>query len=192
LILNSATLQNTASFTTNRAITLDGEGGAFQTYGDLTVAGVISGSFLLKSGTRVLVLSGQNTYQNDTAIWGGVLSVSSDGNLGDSGNSIGIYWGTLQNTGSFATSRSVTLGNGTFQTDADLTVNGAIEGNTEGGTLNKQGMGTLILTANNTYSGGTTITAGTLQVGNGGTTGSLGTGAVTNNAALVPAQRRDA
>ncbi|MGH2266391.1 autotransporter-associated beta strand repeat-containing protein, partial [Enterococcus faecalis] len=44
--------------------------------------------------------------------------------------------------------------------------------------------GTTILTANSNYSGGTTITAGTLQVGNGGTTGSI-SGNVTNNAALV-------
>jgi autotransporter-associated beta strand protein len=36
----------------------------------------------------------------------------------------------------------------------------------------------------NTYSGGTLISAGTLQVGNGGATGSL-TGAITNNAALA-------
>ena len=46
--------------------------------------------------------------------------------------------------------------------------------------------GILILTGNNTYSGVTTIvTGGTLQIGNGGTTDTLGTGAVVNNAALV-------
>ena len=47
------------------------------------------------------------------------------------------------------------------------------------------GAGTLILTANSTYTGTTTISGGTLQVGNGGTNGTLGTGAVTNNASLV-------
>ena len=36
---------------------------------------------------------------------------------------------------------------------------------------------TLVLTGNNIASGGTTISAGTLQVGNGGTTGALGAGA---------------
>ncbi|WP_216230360.1 autotransporter-associated beta strand repeat-containing protein, partial [Polynucleobacter sp. MWH-Jannik1A5] len=45
--------------------------------------------------------------------------------------------------------------------------------------------GTLSLTSANTYSGGTTISSGTLQVGNGGTSGNLGSGSVTNNAALV-------
>ena len=37
-----------------------------------------------------------------------------------------------------------------------------------------------ILTGANTYTGGTTITAGTLQLGNGGTTGSIA-GNVVNN-----------
>ncbi|XHR29473.1 MAG: autotransporter-associated beta strand repeat-containing protein [Chthoniobacteraceae bacterium] len=51
--------------------------------------------------------------------------------------------------------------------------------------LLKDGAGTLILSANNTYSGGTVISEGTLQVGNGGASGSLSTGAVSNNGALV-------
>ena len=44
--------------------------------------------------------------------------------------------------------------------------------------LIKAGTGTLALTGPNTYSGGTTISAGTLRVGSGGTAGTLGTGAV--------------
>lgn len=41
-----------------------------------------------------------------------------------------------------------------------------------------------MLGIDNTYSGGTTISAGTLQIGNGGTTGKI-TGDVTDNGALV-------
>ena len=45
--------------------------------------------------------------------------------------------------------------------------------------------GTVTLSGNNTYSGGTTITSGTLQIGQGGTTGSLGSGSVSDNGSLV-------
>jgi fibronectin-binding autotransporter adhesin len=51
--------------------------------------------------------------------------------------------------------------------------------------LAKLGTNTLTLTGPNTYGGGTTISAGTLQVGDGGASGTLGVGPVVNNATLV-------
>jgi fibronectin-binding autotransporter adhesin len=51
--------------------------------------------------------------------------------------------------------------------------------------LKKLGTNAVILTcATNSYSGGTLISSGKLQLGNGSTCGSLGTGQVTNNATL--------
>ncbi len=50
--------------------------------------------------------------------------------------------------------------------------------------LAKTSAGRLVLAGNNTYTGGTTISSGTLQIGNDGATGNLGTGNITNNAAL--------
>ena len=52
------------------------------------------------------------------------------------------------------------------------------------GGIDKTDLGTLVLGADNTYTGGTTISSGTLQLGNGGTTGSI-VGDVNNNASLV-------
>jgi autotransporter-associated beta strand protein len=56
-----------------------------------------------------------------------------------------------------------------------------------GGTtgLAKSGAAKLTIATNNTNTGTTTIQAGTLEVGSGGTTGSLGSGPVVNNASLV-------
>ena len=92
--------------------------------------------------------------------------------------------GTLRFDASFdpAATRPVDLGGpgGTIDTDGNTTTFAHGIGGT--GALTKQGAGTLILTGANSYAGGTTIAAGTLQIGNGGTTGSL-VGDIVNNAA---------
>lgn len=62
------------------------------------------------------------------------------------------------------------------------TYNGVLSGS--GAKLVKDGLGALTLSADHTYTGSTTISAGTLQVGNGGNTGSLATSGVTNNGTL--------
>lgn len=51
--------------------------------------------------------------------------------------------------------------------------------------LTKANAGTATLATDNDYSGTTEISGGTLQVGNGGAAGSIGTGPLTNNGALV-------
>jgi autotransporter-associated beta strand protein len=61
-------------------------------------------------------------------------------------------------------------GSGTF------VLNGAITGN--GGITRTGTPSTLILAGNNSYAGATSITAGTLQIGNDGATGTLGNGPV--------------
>ena len=54
-----------------------------------------------------------------------------------------------------------------------LTVSGIISSGVAAAGMDKQGAGTVTLTAANTYTGSTTLTAGTLSLGNGGTTGRL-------------------
>ena len=79
-----------------------------------------------------------------------------------------------------------------------LTVNnsgaGTFSGNltASGGALVKEGAGPLTLSGANTYTGGTTINAGTLQIGDGGTTGSLSTSSVITNNGNLTINRSDA
>lgn len=158
---------------------------AFNRSDALTFAGVISGSgSLIKNGSGTLTLTGTNSYGGGTTIAGGTLSVTSNANLGASAGGLGFAGGTLQVTSSFSTARTANLaGAGAVDVASGqiFTMSGTISG---AGNLTKTGAGTLILTAENSYGGGTTISAGVLQIGKGGTSGSI-TGDVVNNAVLV-------
>ena len=147
-----------------------------------TYAGALSGTgslTVMNNAGAGLILTGTNSYSGGTTI-GGTVSVSSDANLGAASGGLAIDLGTLRSLASFASTRDITLGvqGGTFDTNGfTSTQNGAITG---AGRLTKTGSGTLILTGNNSYSGGTTVSAGTLS----GTTTSL-QGNIVNNAQLV-------
>lgn len=67
------------------------------------------------------------------------------------------------------------------ETGRTLTLAGVVDG--VGFGLAKLGSGTLLLTANNTYTGNTNLSGGLLQIGAGGASGSI-SGAIVNNAAL--------
>ncbi len=75
----------------------------------------------------------------------------------------------------------------TFAGNGNVTVSSAvIVTNTSfAATLRQNSSGTTILNGANTYTGGTMIDNGTLQIGNGGATGTLGGGGVTNDATLA-------
>jgi fibronectin-binding autotransporter adhesin len=79
---------------------------------------------------------------------------------------------------------AISNGNSTY----GLTLSGVISGSglftVNSGISSGSQAGTVILTGSNSYTGATTITAGTLQVGAGGTTGTLGTGSINNSGTL--------
>ena len=137
-----------------------------------------------KTDAGTLVLDGANTYAGGTTVSGGTLRVSQDANLGAAGTGVTLNGGTLQYGAGFDTARQVTVGanNGTIDTHGNLaTLTTDVTGP---GKLTKAGAGTLTLTADNSYAGGTAITGGTLQLGTGGTTGSI-VGDIANDGVLV-------
>ena len=161
-----------------------------------TLGIVLSGTQgLTKSGSGTLVLNAANTYNGNTLVSGGTLAL---------GNSLALQNSTLDTSGSgvlsFGSLTAATLGGltgpGTLRlanssssalalsvgnNNVSTTFSGMLQG---AGSLSKIGSGVLALSGSNAYTGGTTVLGGTLQVGSGGTAGSL-TGNIADNAVLV-------
>ena len=140
--------------------------------GNTTIGGTIANGAetttanrLTISNTGTTTLAGNSTYTGATTVSAGTLEIASTGRLGG-----GSYAGNITNTGAF-----------TYSGANEQTLSGVISG---AGAFTKNGTGTLTLTGANTYTGNTTISAGTLQLGNGGITGSLGSGSVIDNGTL--------
>jgi autotransporter-associated beta strand protein len=168
LEFNGGALQAGASLTDSRNVVLDSLGGTFDSAGTTsTFSGLITGGgALTKISSGTLILTGANTYTGGTVINGGVLAVYNDGNLGDTVSSITLNGGVLQMLGAFATNRSVVLGmsSGTIDTNGfNDSFTGAFTG---AGGLTKIGAGILTLGGANSYTGGTFVNGGTLQMGN--------------------------
>ena len=156
-----------------------------------TYSGLISGTGVVeKTGAGVVTLAptapGGNTYSGGTRINQGVVAVGVDNALGASNGGITFNGGTLQLNNSFnlAATRAIVVNAPGGTVDTQGYTSTVSQGITGAGALNKAGSGALILTGNNAYTGGTTIAAGTLQLGNGGASGSI-VGNVTNNGALA-------
>jgi len=150
------------------ALTLDGTGTAslsntisnFQTLtkqntGTWDVTSSIAGATAVAVTGGTLILSGDSTYTGGTTIGAGTLQL---GNGGTTGSIVG----DVTNNGALAFNRSDTF-----------TFPGVISGT---GSVSQIGAGTTVLTANNTYTGATTVAAGTLIVN-----GSIGNSAVMVN-----------
>ncbi|EJY5110558.1 fibronectin-binding autotransporter adhesin ShdA [Salmonella enterica] len=121
------------------------------------VPGGWDGETLTKEGDGTLILSNTANDYGNTNINGGTLSANDAAALGSGDVAI-------------AENATLELGQGTLDNNV-----------TGGGQIIKSGSGDLIVTGDNTYSGGTTITGGMLTADHAD---SLGTGAIANNGVL--------
>ena len=142
-------------------------------------------SAITKTGSGLMLLSGSNNYSGPTTVSAGILRAGSTQAFGNnsavslantSGASLDLNGfnnslGSLSGGGT--TGGTVTLGSATLTVGGANTSPSAYAGVISGsGALVKTGTGTLQLTGFNTFSGGATINAGTLQLnasGGGGT-----------------------
>jgi fibronectin-binding autotransporter adhesin len=160
----------------------------FQRDTAITETGFVNGTgSLVQSGSGTTTLTASNDYSGGTFITGGTLSVAGDYSLGHPTSALTIDGGVLQFTGGSTTiSRPISLGThgGAIEITNSASFYSILQGLAGGGALTKSGPGGLTLAGDNTYTGGTTIAAGALNIGNGGATGSV-LGDIVDNGALV-------
>ncbi len=164
-----------------------------------TVTGAIEGpgGSLIKVGTGTLTLSGANIYTGGTIINGGIvragtvntLPLNAPVSLANTAGAALDLNGYNQQIGSLSGGGSVggdvTLGSATLTFgygSASTSFGGAISGN--GGSLVKTGTGTFTLAGINTYTGGTILRSGILQIDKDQNLGDV-TGALTVSSAAT-------
>jgi fibronectin-binding autotransporter adhesin len=193
-------------------VTLGGNRQVTVSAGTLTIGGAIgqaaSGYSLTKSGAGTLVLGGVSSFSGGLFINAGTVQQGSSlatlpGSINFTGAGTLTLSGSTPNNVAIFTSLSGSLGTvNNASGPVTFRVNNSSPGSfggtiTDGSggamTFDKRGSSTLTLTGNNSYSGNTLIRDGTLQVGNGGTSGTIGTGPISfgNSSGILAANRSD-
>lgn len=186
LRLNSSATLNltgTSTFTQNLYIegavgTVSVNPGQTATWNGEVEEGTVTPSMLEVTGGGTLVLTdaGNVHSQGDFVHGGSSLVVTSDGALGTGffGPTGQVILGDASSAGTlginapvFGTTRSLTIGAGGGTIDTIGATTNAVWGAAVGGTgsFTKAGAGTLVFAGNNTYSGPTIVTAGSLVAG---------------------------
>ena len=158
-------------------------GGGNANVGAVDWTGVIGGSGgLVKPQVGLLTLAGANGYAGGTTINGGILQIDAADNLGDPSGGLAIGAGVLEASGTFASTRAITVSDpvSAIQVDADqtLTLGRGIAGS---GSLTLAGPGSVVLNGASSYPGATTVNAGTL-----GGDGSIASDLILNSGTVSP------
>jgi len=154
-----------------------------------TVSGALAGTTgLTKSGGGTLVLGASNSYSGGTTLSAGTLALSNvnalgSGNLTVNGGTLDLGGNNLTAANLGGTGGTISLGANTLT--ASMTTGGQFNGTISGsGGLVKTGASFLTLAGSNSYTGGTTVNAGTLFVIGSGTLGDAAGTLTVSNAVL--------
>jgi len=153
----------------------------------MTLSGAVNGGgTITKTGPGSLALLGTNSFTGDLTLSAGSTAFANGGlgagDLSITGSTLVWAPGNSQDI----SNRTVSFGEGTttFDTNGnDVLLANAI-GDFGGASLAKTGPGKLTLAGDNTFTEALTIANGSLQLGNGGETGSV-TGNIVNNSELI-------
>ncbi len=198
------------------AVTLNGSATALVNASTLTVGGAIEGGgALTKNGTGTLVLAGNSGFAGGMTLNNGMLVLSQSNATGN--GPLTINGGTLDSAVGgvslsnnaqtwnadiiFNGTQSLNMGTGavtlgssrTVTVNANtLTVGGALSDSGSGYSLTKAGAGTLVLQGQSTYTGGTFVNGGVLNLNAGGSAGTIRGPLTINPGATVQLNQGDA
>ncbi|MCG8909304.1 autotransporter domain-containing protein [Pseudomonas sp. DP-17] len=175
-----------------QTLTLAEDPGASGSDADMAAKLTGTGNLLINAGDSVSLSNTTNDFTGTTEVASGTLQAGA-ANVIASSSAVTLGAGTrfdthgfnqsLNNLNGAANSQILLSGNNA------LTLNGGSDPNVFAGAVSGAGAlvqasGTQVLTGVNTYTGGTLISSGTLQLGDGGTSGSI-LGSVANNGTLA-------
>ncbi|WP_079210583.1 autotransporter outer membrane beta-barrel domain-containing protein [Brucella pituitosa] len=152
-------------------IEFNGKGGGSNGVLNFNTSNGVSIDAAIVGGGTINQIAGTTMLNGDTSGFSGVVNVS--------GGKIGVNGGDDTTTLTFNVNDNSQFA--FTNNNKTIIYAGRIYG---AGEVLQEGSGTTIFTNENTYTGGTTINAGILQLGMGGTTGSV-LGTITNNAVLA-------
>lgn len=137
------------------------------TYATLDNKLTLNGGTLENSGSSAIVARVSTDF-NGAITFAGTNTITFDGSAGVAGS---------------AALRLISSSTLSVHAGSTVRITDVLGEDTAGRSLTKAGDGLLVLNQNNTYTGGTTISGGTLQLGNGSTAGSV-VGDIVNNSVL--------
>jgi autotransporter-associated beta strand protein len=185
---NAGNINDIATFNTNSTIvSIDGSSSTTLSLGTINYTSTSSTG--LTVGNSSTTASTPLTITLNGALSGNALGLNAGMLVRNFGSTL-LTLGANAGSGNQGTTYALGIGTGTIDTGINgIRIDGIVSGGANGFT--KTGFGTLTLNGANTYTGLTTVQFGTLQIGTGGTTGSINGNVAVQGASSLVFNRSD-